>query len=314
MESGKITLITTGGTIASSRGGPMVSGTQLAAEVTRLLPQVQLETVELARVGSSQITFNLLHRLAGTCREAFQHRAQGVVVTHGTDTLEETAYFLDLTVGHGPGPVVVTGAMRDRESASPEGLANLAASCRVALTSHARNYGVLVVMNDRIHTARDVAKAHSWLLDAFVSPVLGPVGLVSGDDVRFHHGPWPREPQPFTSPVQPVELIKLALDCGDRLITEAVTAGVKGLVVEGMGLGHMPEGASVACLRAVEAGIPVVVTSRCLAGGAGSAGCVTSEGFIASDLPGPKARIKLMLALSITSEPHAIARLFASNP
>lgn len=313
MEKRLLVILTTGGTIASKSRVPMVSGNELTRDLGDYLPGVEIQVEEVARTGSSQMSLDTIWGLGRKASDALAGGASGVVVTHGTDTLEETAYFLDLTAA-GSGPVVVTGAMRGQDAVAPEGMANLVEACRVALHPGASARGALVVLNDRIHAAREVAKVHSWQLDAFSSPEGGPVGHVSPEDVRFFGPPPPAERFPFTGFVTPVDLIKLSVDCGDRPVKAAVDSGAKGLVVETLGHGNVPQAALQALKSASEAGMPCVFTTRCLSGGAPSPGTVRRGGFILTDLPGPKARIKLMLALSLSRERSHLARVFAARP
>lgn len=313
MEKCRLVILTTGGTIASRTCTPMLSGSELTAGVGEHLPGVDVRVEEVARTGSSQMSLDTIWTLGQRAREALSAGATGVVVTHGTDTLEETAYFLDLTAA-AAGPVVVTGAMRGQDAVAPEGLANLVEACMVALDDAAGGRGALVVMNDRVHLAREVTKVHSWQLDAFASPGGGPAGFVSPAGVRFFSPPPPAERFPFTGLVSPVDLLKLTVGCGDRQLKAAVDSGAKGLVVETLGYGNVPEAALTALKAASEGGVPCVFTTRCLSGGAPSPGTVRRGGFILTDLPGPKARIKLMLALSVSRERSYLAKVFAARP
>lgn len=212
------------------------------------------------------------------------------------------------------GPTVVTGSMRGHDAAGYEGMSNLIESCQVALEPDSAEYGVLVVMNDKIHLAREVTKAHSWLLDAFVSPALGPVGYVGPQGVNYTVRPPARSYVKYTALLPPVDLVTTAMESGDRLVRALIDAGTRGLVVESLGHGNLPPGMAAALYQAVKDDIPVVITTRCLFGGAPNPGTVDDQGFIATDLNGPKARIKLMLALSVTNDPAEIAGMFAMCP
>lgn len=313
LKQSRLEILTTGGTIASRARGPMASGDEVASELQGLLPDVDIATREVCRRGSSQITTDMLWDIGVQVDRSFRDGATGVVITHGTDTLEETAYFLDL-VGGSFGPTVVTGAMRGLDAIAPEGLANLVASCKVALDPASRDYGVLVVLNDRIHLAREVTKVHSWLLDAFASPAVGPVGFVSQHGVRYSVKPIERSHAAYHALLTPVDLIKTGIDSGDRLVRAALKAGARGLVIESLGHGHMPPDMTAALKDADKQGIPVVITTRCLSGGAPNPGMMHDGGFITTDLSGPKARIKLMLALSVSNDPAEIARAFSQYP
>jgi L-asparaginase/Glu-tRNA(Gln) amidotransferase subunit D len=346
----------------------MATGDEVANELHRFFPDVEIGVREICRLSSSQITTNVLWEIGAEAKKSFLDGADGVVVTHGTDTLEETAYFLDLIGGSNGqdgevsvspeaealpapsaepvtedvqesdeestygtpirvegvisgaaariafGPTVVTGAMRGFDAVGYDGLANLVESCQVALEPASAEYGVLVVMNDRIHLAREVTKVHSWLLDAFASPGLGPVGSVGQEGVTYTVKPPARSHVEYTALVPPVDLIKSGLASGDRLVRALVKAGTRGLVVESLGHGHLPPGMVEALQHAVKDNIPVVITTRCLSGGAPNPGTVDDLGFVTTDLSGPKARIKLMLVLSVTNDPDEIAKMFGQRP
>ncbi len=313
MTKRRLDILSTGGTIASRTADPMVSGEELAEQVKQFFPDVDFKVREICRTGSSQITTDLLWEIGTQVKNSFGDGASGVVVTHGTDTLEETAYFLDLAVGS-LGPTVITGAMRGFDAVSPDGLANLVDSCRVALELDSSEYGVLAVLNDKIHLAREVAKIHSWLVNAFDSPGAGPVGYIGKQDVRFTRKPLDRESVEYTALVPPVDLIKSGLDSGARSIRALIDAGSRGFVVESLGYGHLPPGLTQSLISAVGSNVPVVLTTRCLSGGVPMPGILDESGFVTSDLTGIKARIKLMLALSVTNEPKEIAELFAMYP
>ncbi|MGE5579430.1 MAG: asparaginase [Bacillota bacterium] len=312
----KLVILTTGGTIASRRQGPMASGSEVAGELEKHFPDAEVAIKEVFRIDSSKMTTDMMWEIGVQVESSFREGAAGVVVTHGTDTLEETAYFLDLMSAFF-GPVAITGAMRGFDSVAPEGLANLVESCKVALEPASKDYGVLVVFNDKIHLAREATKTHSWTLDTFVSPETGPVGLVgatSQQRVRYLVRPQERVHSEYRGFAGPVDLVKTAVDSGDRLIRAALATGTKGIVVETLGFGHLPPGAATALKDAVSQGIPVVVTTRCLSGGAPNPGNLNDSGFITTDLSGAKARVKLMLALSVSNEPAELARLFSQNP
>lgn len=313
MQQPRLEILTTGGTIASRARGPMASGDEVASELRGFFPDVDIVVREICRKGSSQITADILWDIGVQVNKSFQDGASGVVITHGTDTLEETAYFLDLIAGSSR-PIVITGAMRGFDAIAPEGLANLVESCQVALEPASSAYGVLVVMNDRIHLAREITKVHSWLLDAFGSPAIGPVGCVGREGVRYTVKPLDRSHTPYSALIAPVDLIKTGLDSGDRLVRAAVEAGTRGLVIESLGHGHIPPGMTAALKDAVGRGVPVVITTRCLSGGAPNPGTLHESGFVTTDLSGPKARIKLMLALSITNDPVRVARMYRQYP
>jgi L-asparaginase len=240
----------------------------------------------------------------------------GVVVTHGTDTLEETAYLLDLTVAS-PKPVVLVGAMRTFSDPGWDGPANLTAAVRTAAHPGAAGRGTLVVVGEEIHAASRVRKRHTQRLDAFHS-ALGPVGVLDRGRVLFHD-------PPFRAPVlQPrrlvtaVDLHVLAAGSDDRLVRASLASGARGLVLEGTGAGNVPPGVLPGVRAALRSRVPVVVVSRCAEGrvaplyGFEGGGQRLAEmgAILAGDLGGPKARIRLMVALGVTSDPAEVKRLF----
>jgi L-asparaginase len=242
----------------------------------------------------------------------------GVVIIHGTDTLEETAYLLDLTVP-GDKPVVVTGAMRVSSDPGYEGLANLVAAVRVAAAAEARGLGTLVVLNDEIHAARDVTKTHSQSLDTFHSPFWGPLGRVEADRITVARR---IERQIIACPcLEPrVYLLKLAVGMDAELLRDAVALGARGVVIESFGGGRVPPWWLTAIQEAIAQGVAVVIATRCPAGRiydqygfAGAyhdllrAGCLFADG-----LNGPKARLRLMAALGAAKDLQAARERFGT--
>jgi L-asparaginase len=321
----RIHVIATGGTIAMAQddiaGGAVISlsGQQflqrLSSQSGGDLPRVTSE--EYGPLPSSHFTvdhlWGLRQRAASVLAEA---DIDGVVVTHGTDSLEETAYLLDLTVT-GEKPMVVTGAMRVSSQAGYEGIANLLAAVRVAASPEARGLGALVVLNDEVHAARDVTKMHTQSLDTFQSPFAGPLGRVQGEDVMIT-----RRLQRDTISCQRLEsrvyLFKLAVGMGAELLREAVSSGARGVVIETFGGGRVPPWWLEAMQQAIDRGVAVAATTRCPAGplydpyrytGAYHdlvrAGCLLAHG-----LNGPKARLRLMAALGVAQDAKALQRLF----
>ncbi len=304
-----VAVVTMGGTIASrvDEAGavvPVVSGAELLDLVPRLDEVAEVELVDFAQVPSWNLEPDMLLELARRADELLDGRATGVVVTQGTDTLEETAYLLDLTV-QSKRPVVVTGAMRNNSELGADGPRNLYNAVRVAADPAAAGRGILVVFNEEIHAAREVTKTHSFNVSTFRSPYAGPIGYTDTAGVVFTRRPKPTPKLAPTSLPQDVYLLKMALGTGDRLVRSCVQATVDGIVIEGTGLGHVP-GKVVPTIRsAVDAGIPVVLTSRTFAGrvlplyGSPGGGQELREAGVifAGDLSGQKARLELMAAL-----------------
>ncbi|MGO4302478.1 asparaginase [Cupriavidus sp. RAF12] len=308
----RIVVLATGGTIAGSSGNPASSAQYQAATVPvsalvqavpALADVARIEAEQVAQVDSKDMSFGLWATLARRVTHwSAQPDVAGIVITHGTDTLEETAMFLHLTQTC-PVPVVMTAAMRPSTSLSADGPLNLLDAVRVAASPSARGKGVLVVLNQEIHAARDVTKAHTSAVNAFVSPVAGPLGFVQDDFVRFVRVPQFLGASPLAVPTRwpLVEIIASYAQPGRVAIDAMVGAGVKGLVVAAAGNGSVHETLSVALADAASAGVAVVRSSRT---GAGHVAIPTQSrleaGLFASaaDLNPFKARVLLLLALA----------------
>jgi L-asparaginase len=231
-------LITTGGTIA---GRPDASGTvapglapgDLVARVPEAAVAARLTEESFLEIPSSLMRFEDMLGLAGRAKQALGDAGvAGVVVTHGTGTLEQTAYFLDVALGE-ERPVVVTGAMRNPTLPSDDGPANLLNAIQVAACPRSQGLGVLVVMNGVVHAARDATKCHSAGTAAFQSPEFGPLGTVDEDYVFYARRPYRRLPAVMPAQMTArVERIPFVADSSDLLLRAAVEAGVEGLVVE----------------------------------------------------------------------------------
>lgn len=313
----RITILTTGGTIASRGGAPMQAGAALIAAIPQLAEQADITVEEIVRVGSSRMTpshwLTLSKRINALFRE--QPPVPGVVVTHGTDTLEETAFFLNLTV-RGRRPVVVTGSMRTSDEPSADGPANLLNAVRTATSEDAVGRGVLVVLNESIAAARDVWKTHNRRVDTFRSPELGLLGYADPDGVVFYRSP--ARPHTGKSEFDISELdalpnVALVSDYTGfdaTLMDGLITRRPAGLVVASFAGGRLSEGARDLVRQAAAAGIPVVVASR-VPGGRIVGNAVSGlPAVVARDLSPNKARILLMLALTRTRNAEDIQRIF----
>lgn len=319
----KVTVVTTGGTIASrvdetGAAVPLVSGDELIDLVPGLRALADVRVEPFKQVASWNLDVDALLSLSELVAGAAAG-ADGVVVTHGTDTLEETAWLLDLTVATDR-PVVVAGAMRNNSELGADGPRNLRDAVRVAADPTAAGRGVLVVFNEQIHAARDVTKTHSSNLASFQSPWTGPVGAVDGAAVRFtRRGRAAGKLTPASLPTD-VHLVKTTIGADDRLVRACLEMGASGLVVEGTGLGHVP-GMWVPALRdAAAAGTPVVLTSRTFAGdlgavygGPGGGRELAAAGVIPSPLSGQKARLQLMVALGAGLRGDELRAWFAAD-
>lgn len=320
----RLVFVGTGGTIAGTREGArgqeyrsgvlpletVVGSVPGLAEVAdiRFEELFQLDSVDLA----------LRHQLA-LARRLEEIRAQGdvdgVIVTHGTDTLEDTAYLLDLVLPAGT-PVVVVGSMRPADAASADGPASLLAAVRVATCPEAVGLGVLVVAGEEIHAGRDVRKQHTTRVNAFGSPH-GPLGEVTGGVARFFvaptraHGAFDLADLPENLPV--VETVLGRADLPSQLIRVMADLDVDGVIHAGPGAGNVPATVAreLAALRA--RGVVIVRTAQVGAGTVSRNGAVADDerDWVAGgDLPPGKARVLLTLALTVTRETARIQRIF----
>lgn len=305
-----VAVLTTGGTIAAlghdrldlTRYGETrtrVAAEDLVGSVPELTAVADVRVRAVLDRPSHELSFDDLVTLARAVeRDCRDDDITGVVVTHGTNTLEETAYFLELT-RTGTTPVVVTGAMRPASALSPDGPANLLNAVRLAAAPAARGRGVLVTLNDLVHAARDVTKAASSGVGAFASPRLGPAGRISptGEvELRSVAAGRSIAAAGDLGPVPRVEIVTSCVGADGALVEAAVTAGAAGIVVAATGGGFMPERQEAALRRAAERGVAVLVTTRT---GSGPVTRTADHVLInVSDLQPWKARILLAVALA----------------
>ena len=308
-----IALVFTGGTISmrfdAAAGGVVPSlGTHEILEAARGIEQIaDLRPEEFGRFPgphmSVERSWALRQRLVALVEDP---GIDGVVVTHGTDTIEESAYLATRSIATEK-PIVFTGAMRNASELSWDGPANLSDAVRVAASTDARGYGALVILNGRIFSALDVTKAHTHMLDAFESPGLGPVGVVDDNDVVFRRMLPPQSPilSP-PAPAEPVDIVMAFAGADGRLVDRARDTA-RGVVIAALGRGNVPPPMAAAIGRCVASGIPVVVASRAPRGRVGQTYGYEGGGahlarlgaiFTGSRRP-QQARIDLMLALGL---------------
>jgi L-asparaginase len=316
----RVALVGLGGTIAITGAGPDGDAVgRSAGDLLATVPglDVDVEPVELALLPGSALTLDDLLATAAAVRERLEAGASGVVVTQGTDTIEETAYLLDLLHDR-PEPVVVTGAMRGPTLAGDDGPANLLAAVRVAASAEARGLGCVVVFADGIHAAARVRKTHASSIATFQSPDGGPLGYVVEGRPWLLHRPVRRvsvAPPPAGVRWPRVDLRVATLGEDAPRFDD----GLDGLVVAGFGVGHVPP-TWAAVLGDLAGRIPVVLASRTGAGPvlastypyAGSEKDLRDRGLVPAGLLHPyKARILLLLALAAGHDRAAVADLFA---
>ncbi len=320
----KVALFALGGTIASSAepGGTAIVGLS-AADLLNTVPGVtavaDVEVFTVATVPSGDLRLHHLYELRDQVARAILTGNQGIVVTQGTDTLEETAYAFELLTSFDE-PVVFTAAMRSSDALSPDGPANLMAAVRVAACPDAQGSGVLVVLNDEIHSATDVRKMHTSSTAAFASPLVGPVGYLSEGRVRVLRKPAGRVTVDLPRDAGDARIASLTvgLDDDDALVGAVVELGYDGLVLAAFGGGHVPSW-MVPAIESVARQIPTVLASRTAVGEllrhsygyAGSETDLLARGLISAvGLTATKARILLRLLLAAGVPRDQIARCF----
>jgi L-asparaginase len=315
-----VRVLGTGGTIGSAGDYWGGNATRVPIEQLLKIPGIDsvatVETEQFLNVSSSAIGpvrwIQLQHRIT----ELFRTRPdlRGVIVTHGTDTMEETAYFLDLTVG-GERPVVVTGSMRPSNMAGADGAANLTSAVRVAVDPAGLGRGTMVMMDDRLFSARDVTKTNSTRVETFQAPERGALAIVDPEGVFYHHKSAGRSAPQFDvstlTDLPRVDVVYSYAGADSVVVDALVTAGAKGLVIAGVGRGGTTASQSTALRRAAAKGVIVVTSTRT---GSGRVPIGSGNGSIGSgDLNPQKARVLLMLALTRTTEPSQIRKIFADN-
>jgi L-asparaginase len=306
-----VVVVSTGGTIAmcpdpeTGKLVPALSGEELVS-MLRWPEAPPLELDEFAQVPSFDVHGDLALALAERVAEqCARDDIAGVVVTHGTDTLEESVYTVDRLHGSEK-PVVFTGAQRGADEPDTDGPRNLRSAIQVALAEESAGRGALAVFAGEIHGAREVRKVHTSALGAFGSPGYGPLGHVDGQRVTYRRRPDRAAPLPLPEgPLPQVDLIRLYAGSDDRFLRSSLESGSRAIVLEATGRGNANERVLPGVEAAVAAGVPVVVCSRCIEGrvepvyGRGGGKDLAEAGaYFAGDLAGPKARVLLQLVLA----------------
>ena len=324
-----VVILATGGTIA----GAAASGTQAAytsgavtidamiAAVPGIKDMANIKGEQVSNVGSQDMSFDIMLKLAKRINELMkQDNVDGFVVTHGTDTMEETAFFLNLVV-KGEKPVVMVGSMRPSTAVSADGPLNLYNAVGVAIDPNARGRGVLVVMNDWIHAAHSLTKTSTTAVQTFMSPLRGVVGVANYGKNDFYNKPeWKHTSgsEFDVSDVSKLPRVDIVFGCADMpadLIDASVANGAKGIVIAGVGNGNMNKASLDAAANAAKKGVIVVRSSRVATGAVGRNVEVNDDqlGFIASDELNPqKARLLLSLALLKSRSKADIQNLFTT--
>ena len=320
----KIAIIFNGGTISMKidekikAAVPSLSADEIMSMIPGVEDYAEIEAYTFSSMPSPHMTLETMLKLSKFTTELVERDdIDGVVITHGTDTLEETAYLLDLTVKTKK-PVVVTGAMRSGSELGYDGPFNLATSICTAISDEAVGRGVLVCFNGELNSASEVTKANSMALNAFRTPNFGPIGIVDNDNVIFYRDANHLEKYDVSKIEKQVALIKCVVDMDSSYIDYLIEKGYGGIVIEALGRGNVPPKMVEGIKKAIELEIPVVVVSRCFEGRVfesygyeGGGKQLKNLGVIFGDtLPGQKARIKLILAINSGMNIHEVARAF----
>ena len=321
----KIYMIFTGGTISmqiddvSHTVKPALSAKEIMQSLLHSELYHELEVIEFSEIPSPSMTPYMMLEISKLIKTLIENENPiGFVIIHGTDTLEETAFFLDSSVNTEI-PIVVTGSMKSSSELGFDGVNNLVSSILVAKSTKSRGRGVLVVMNDQINAASEVTKSNTLTLDTFKSLDYGPLGVVDNKEVLFHRSVTLCRNKLDIDHIEPnVYLLKAYAGADSLLIDYLLEKNAKGLVIEALGRGNLPPLMIPGIEKALNMGVSVVICSRCPSGRAldtygyvGGGKYLTDMGCImASSLNGQKARILLMLALTKSNNPKFLRELF----
>ncbi|HFI0114727.1 TPA: asparaginase [Streptococcus suis] len=312
----KILALHTGGTIsmqADQEGQVASSQVNPMTQIDTPIEEIQVTSVDFLNVPSPHIRLEHMMALYQKIKVE-QANYDGFVITHGTDTLEETAYFLD-TMAIPEKPIVLTGAMRSSNELGSDGVYNYRTALRVAADEKSADKGILVVMNDEIHAAKYVTKTHTTNVSTFQTPTHGPLGLVTKREILYFKTAEPRVRFDLTSISGTVPIIKAYADMDSVLLDSLSHSAISGLVIEALGAGNLPPTILPAIQKLLNQNIPVVLVSRCFNGIAepvyayqGGGIQLEQEGILfVKELNAQKARLKLLIALNAGLKGQALA-------
>lgn len=322
-----VVILATGGTIAGSASGELdtayTSGTITVDAIISAVPQLKdianIKGEQISNIGSQAMTNEIWLKLSKRINELLKRKdVDGVVITHGTDTLEATAYFLNLTIKSDK-PVVLVGAMRNSSSMSADGPLNIYNAVSVAINKESIAKGVLVAMNDKIHAAREVQKTNTTAVDTFESPNTGAIGSVFYGNVKYYLAPLRAHTKKSEFDVSKlnelpqIDIIYAHANDNASIIDYLIKNGSKGIISVGMGNGSLYPDSENMLANAVNNGIKVVRSSRVGSGEVTLNGETNDEksGFIVADNLSPaKARVLLMLALTKTTNTQKIQEMY----
>lgn len=319
-----VLIVFTGGTFSmkiddkTKAAVPFFQGDELISMMPEARGLAKLSIYEFGNYPGPHITPQRMFELSEKINSFLQQNIyDGIIVTHGTDTLEETAYFLDLTL-ETKIPIVVIGAMKTSSEPDWDAPKNLVDAIHIINNPNSKGFGVLVCLNGEINAASEVTKTHTEDVETFHSLDFGSLGFVEKGKVWFNRLPRKLETLKTNTINSNVDLIKVYAGMNEKFFRFSADSGVEGIVVEAMGVGNVPPEAFEGIKYAVEKGIPIVLVSRCPAGetldiygypGAGK--WLKQMGVIFADyLNGQKARIKLMICLGITKDKEELRKMF----
>ena len=319
----RVHIVATGGTIAMradpATGGaaPAVTGADLVAAVPGVARVAQISVEEFANIPSERMHPQLWLCLARLVRQRAAE-VDGIAILHGTDTMEETAFYLDVTVDTAT-PIVLTGAQRAASDPEPDGPANILDAVRVAAHPKARGRGVMIVMHGEILAARRATKAHTEDVDAFDSNLPPDLGRVRAGRVHFTTQWTPRVHVPFPQSAPRVDIVPMYAGADAAALRAALAAGAEGLVIAAVGAGNVNEELFQGILDALDAGVPVVISSRVTHGRVrpvygypgGGVTLLDAGAILSYDLGPPKARALLIAGLGAGLHGEALSALFA---
>lgn len=320
-----VKLISTGGTIAmkidpvKQAPVPAITGEDLLATVPEIAKIARIEVQNLFNVPSDYMDPEKWIHVLNAAKEALARpEVAGVIVSHGTDTLEETAYFLDLTV-ESDKPIVLIGAQRNASERDFDGPRNLLNAARICVSPEAKGKGAMIALNNQINAAREVTKTHTSDVETFKSGDFGFLGTADHDRVVFYRAPTRRQHIPLLAEkLSKVEIISMYAGTDGELLKAAVEKGAKGVVIQALGWGNVNVPMYQAIKEVIAKGIPVVISTRVpngrvlpIYGFEGGGKTLAEAGAVFADnLPPHKARILLMLALQTTNKPSDIQKMF----
>jgi len=324
MNLKKILIVFTGGTfsmkIDEKTGGavPRYSGEELLEKIPQAKELANITCYDFGKYPGPHMTPELMFKLSNTIKDLIKdNEYAGVVITHGTDTLEETAYLLDLTIKTEI-PIVLIGSMKNSSEPDWDGPRNLLDAIHVCLNEDCRNLGVLVCLNGEVNAASEVTKTYTDEIDTFRSLDFGALGLIEDGKVTINRPPFKLENIITDKIVTNVDMLTVYAGMNEKFFKYSADSGVEGIVVEALGVGNVPPAAFEGIKYAVGKNIPVVLVSRCPAGetldiysypGAGK--WLHSIGVMFAEyLNGQKARIKLILALGKTRDKEELRKIF----